>query len=112
MWAQILNTLIGIWLMASPAILGYSDAGAKSNYIIGPVVATIAMIACWEATRGLRTFNIPLGLWLLVAPIILGYPDPFPIMNDMACGSIIIALALVKGKIKGSYGGGWKVLWD
>lgn len=112
MWAQILNTLVGIWLMASPAFLNYSDAGAKSNYIVGPIVATIATVACWEATRGFRTTNIPLGIWLMLAPIILGYENPFPIMNDMACGSIIIVLALVRGEIKGSYGGGWKTLWD
>lgn len=98
--------------MASPAVIEYPDAGAKSNYIFGPIVATIATIACWEATRGLRTTNIPMGLWIMAAPLVLGYQDPFPIMNDMACGSVIIVLALFRGEITKSFGGGWKALWD
>ena len=112
MWAQIINTLIGIWLMGSPAILHYNEAGADSNYIAAPLIATVAMVACWEVTRGLRKVNILFGIWLLSAPLILGYEDPFPIINDMACGSVIIMLASVRGKITGSYGGGWSALWQ
>lgn len=111
MWAQIINTLIGIWLMASPAMFGYNDSGADSNYIIGPVIATFAMVACWEVTRGLRKCNIPLALWLLAAPWVLGYESLLPMLNDMVCGVIIFSLSMIKGKIKGSYGGGWKALW-
>ncbi|WP_285057416.1 SPW repeat domain-containing protein [Pedobacter ginsengisoli] len=109
MWAQIINTLIGIWLTASPGIFNYKDSGADSNHIIGPVIATIAMVACWETTRGLRKLNIPLGLWVWAAPWILGYQDPFPIINDMACGILVITLAFVRGQIKGKYGEGWKI---
>jgi hypothetical protein len=111
MWAQIINTLLGIWLMASPGIFNYKSSGADNNHIIGPIIATFALVACWEATRALRKLNIPLGLWVLAAPWILGYQEPFPIINDMACGVIVITLATIRGRISGSYGGGWSVLW-
>lgn len=112
MWAQIVNTIIGIWLMAAPYVFNYSASGTDNCHIIGPVVATFAMAACWEATRGVRKFNIPLGLWLLAAPWILGYTGTLPIVNDMACGAMIIVFGMVKGKIEGRYGGGWKAIWQ
>jgi hypothetical protein len=111
MWAQIVNTLIGIWLTASPDVFKYKDSGVDSNHILGPVIATIAMVACWEVTRGMRKWNVPLALWLVLAPWILGYDTTLPILNDMICGVIILSLSMVKGKIKGSYGGGWRSLW-
>ncbi len=113
MWAQIINAFLGIWLMASPAILGFSDDKTISDnaHIIGPVVATFAVIAWWEATRVVRLYNIPLGLWLILAPWVLGYNETTAIANDMLVGAAIVGLSLVKGKIEDSYGGGWSGLW-
>lgn len=110
MWAQIMNIVIGIWLMAAPYILHYSGPGSDSCHIAAPLVATFGMVACWEATRGVRKFNIPLGIWFLAAPWVLSYGETPPILNDMICGALIIAFATVRGKISGSYGGGWNVL--
>lgn len=112
MWAQIINSIIGIWLMAAPAALPYNNAGADSCHITGPLVSTFGIVACWEATRGLRKFNIPLGVWFLAAPWVLGYGETMPVINDMTCGILIIIFSTVKGRIQGRYGGGWKALWQ
>ncbi|HLU90029.1 MAG TPA: SPW repeat protein [Cyclobacteriaceae bacterium] len=112
MWAQLINTFIGIWLMVAPAVLGYNDAGSDNNHIVGPLVVTFAFVAVWEATRGLRKVNILFGIWLLLAPWVLGYEETGPIVNDMVCGALIIVFSLVKGKVEGKYGGGWKSLWQ
>ncbi len=109
MWAQIINVLIGIWLMASPSILNYNDSAADSNHIVAPIIATIATVACWEATRGIGKLNILFGVWMLVAPLIIGYINPYHIINNMACGSVVILLATMRGKIKGHYGEGWNI---
>lgn len=113
MWAQIINAILGIWLMVSPAILGFSDDKTISNnaHIIGPVMATFATIAWWEATRVVRYYNVPLGFWLLLAPWILGYEPTTAILNDMVIGAAVVGLSFVKGKIEGSYGGGWSAIW-
>ena len=112
MWGQIINTLIGIWLMVAPGVLGHHEPGVDSNHIVGPVIATAAMVACWEVTRATRKVNILLGLWLIAAPFVLGYETPLPIINDIACGVLAVSFAMVKGKIKESYAGGWKALWQ
>ena len=113
MWAQIINALVGIYLMASPGVWGFEDRlrnAANNDHIIGPVVATFAIVAIWEATRNVRWANIPLGVWLLAAPWILGYEETMPIINDMAAGVVVIGLSLVKGRITQRFGGGWRSL--
>ena len=114
MWAQIINTLLGLYLMASPAIWRFEEAvptAADNDHIIGPVMATFACVAIWEATRNTRWANIPLGAWLLVAPWILGYEQTAPIINDMAVGAAVIAFSLVRGKVTQRFGGGWRSLF-
>lgn len=112
MWAQIINAILGIWLMVAPSVLNYGSSGTDSCHITGPLIATFAIVSFWEATRAVRKFNIPMGLWLLLAPWVLGYGETLPIVNDMFCGALVIAFALVKGKIEGTYGGGWKAIWQ
>ena len=112
MWAQIINAALGIWMMVAPAVLLYDKAGADSCHIAGPVIATFAIVSCWEVTRSLRKVNIALGLWLVLAPWILNYSEILPIINDFICGSLIIVFAIMRGKIKESYGGGWQAIWQ
>ena len=112
MWAQIINAGLGIWMMAAPAILLYNKAGADSCHITGPVIVTFAIVSCWEVTRSLRKINIFLGLWLVFAPLILGYSEILPIINDFLCGLLIITFSFIRGNIKGTYGGGWRAMWQ
>lgn len=111
MWAQVINAILGIWLMAAPGVIGFNEAAADNDHIIGPVIATFAVISWWEATRVVRKFNTPLGAWLLLAPWILGYDNNLAVINDMAVGALVIAFSLVKGKIEMQYGGGWSAIW-
>ena len=51
--------------MASPAVLDYADPARANDRIIGPLVASMAIIAIWDITRPLRWVNVILGAWLL-----------------------------------------------
>ncbi|WP_299824274.1 SPW repeat protein [uncultured Pontibacter sp.] len=102
---------LGIWLMSSPAILGLEGTPASNAHIVGPVVASFALISWWEATRVVRLYNLPLGAWLVLAPWVLGYTASAAIANDMVIGILIMGLSLVKGKIDNTYGGGWRAVW-
>jgi hypothetical protein len=111
MWARILNTGLGLWLMAAPAVLGFTDSPAATNHrIVGPLVVTFAFVAIWQVTRALRRINLASGLWLLAAPWIFGFPTDATV-NAMVCGAAIAALSLVQGTRDTSFGGGWRVLW-
>jgi hypothetical protein len=109
--AQFANIALGIWLMAAPAVLGYDDPAQTMGHIIGPLTASFATIALWEVTRPLRWVNLLLGFCLLLAPWVLGYPL-LPLLNSTLVGLITMAFALVRGKVRSQFGGGWSVLWS
>jgi hypothetical protein len=109
MWAQILNVLLGLWLMAAPAVLGYGGAAADNDRVVGPIAATFAAIAISEATRGVRLAVLPLGLWMLVGPWLLGGPAP-AIANGLLVGLALIGFSLVRGRFTATYAGGWMAL--
>jgi hypothetical protein len=106
---QFINMSIGLWLMAAPAALGYGRPSSVSDHIVGPMVATFACIALWEATRSVRWVNSPLGLWAIVAPWALGAPMSGK-FNGVLCGIAIAALACFGGRIEQQFGGGWPAI--
>lgn len=112
MWAHVINGALGIWLMIAPAVLGYGVPAQTNDRILGPVIATFAVVAWWEATRAVGHWNLPLGLWLLVAPWVLGYGATTAITNSLVVGGLVAGLSLVRGSIEGRYGGGWQALWE
>lgn len=111
MWAQIINIIIGIWLMASPEVLMYSGAAADNDHIIGPVITSFAIIALSGCTRFVARYNTPLGIWLLLAPWILGYTETVTIYNDIVSGILVTALSFFMRKTSNQYGGGWTAIW-
>jgi hypothetical protein len=96
--------------MASPSLLDYGDPARTSDHIAGPLIATFACVAVWEATRGVRWVNVLLGLWLLAAPWLLGY-EQSALINSLACGALVVGLSLVHGTARHRLGGGWSALW-
>lgn len=97
--------------MAAPGWLGYGRPAATSDWIVGPLIATFACIAIWEATRPMRWLNLPLGLWLLTAPWVLEY-SRMALVNSLVVGVAVCLLALVGGQVTERYGGGWSMLWQ
>lgn len=111
MWARLVNTALGLWLMAAPAVLGYGDPAQFSDRIAGPLAVTCAVVAIWEATRPVRRGNLVVGAWLLVAPWVLGYGATTPTINSLAVGVLLIAFSFVKGTVANRFDGGWSMLW-
>lgn len=110
MLARFINTLLGLWLMTSPALLHDSGAARINDEIVGPLVASFAIIAMAEVTRSIRWLNFILGLWLIVAPWLFHFPR-MPRLNSLVVGICISTLALIRGKISTRMGGGWRSLW-
>lgn len=108
MWNQIVTILIGLWVMASPDVMGYNSGPERmNNQIVGPLVISFAMIATSETTRAVRWMNVTLGLWLVVAPYVLSY-EP---LKSSVLGIAILGLSLIEGTRRERLGGGWSRLW-
>ena len=96
--------LLGIWLMASPSVLGIAGGTATSNFILGPLVTTFSVIALVEVFRSARYILIAFGAGLILAPWLDGVTDAAGIANNLVVGAAIIALSFKKGKIRERYG--------
>jgi hypothetical protein len=112
MWAAIINVLLGVWLMLSPALLHFEKAASDNNYIVGPLVISCAIMALWEVNRSARFFNMAAGIWIVASPFILQFQSPASIWVTVVLGVFITVFSFVKGTIKGNYGGGWKSLFE
>lgn len=114
MWPRIPNMILGLWLMAAPAVLGLpaNHPAATNDRIIGPLVVTFAVVAMSEITFPLRRANYLLGAWLLIAPWVLGYlGGPISaIINSLVVGVLIVGFARIPGKRSHYLAGGWSSL--
>jgi hypothetical protein len=105
----LLGIALGIWLMASPAVLHYTGTAGISALVGGPIAASVSWIALSEVTRSVRRFNVAPGLWLIVAGLILPQPS-WARINSIAVGLLLGFVGLWPTRIKGRFGGGWKAL--
>jgi hypothetical protein len=110
--AQLAAAAVGVWIMSAPAVLGYGGPARTVDVVVGPIAASLGLIAAWEATRGLRWGNVVAGLWLLGAPWLLTYADGAAVASDMLAGALLLGLALLGARVHGRYGGGWAAMLD
>ncbi|HEX2030492.1 MAG TPA: hypothetical protein VHL78_03705 [Actinomycetota bacterium] len=108
--AQAVAVVVGVWLMFAPAVLGYGGAPADNDRIVGPVAASIALIAIFEVVRGIRLVNLVSGAWLVASALLLGYPAAGAV-SAVASGAALIALSIPGGERKNRYGGGWRAVF-
>lgn len=110
MIARLVAVAAGVWLMASPAVLGYGDPAAINDRVFGPIGAAFAFVAIWEVVRSLRWGTLPAGVWLVLAPLVLGYDDAAAVASSVITGSIMAGTAFLGGETRQRYGGGWVTL--
>jgi hypothetical protein len=100
----LVSALIGFWLMGAPPALGSNGWAANSDFIIGPLVAVVAVCAWAEVIRPLRYVNIIFGAWLIAAPWLLDGATATSLMNDTLAGVALIALSVPLGQVTEEYG--------
>ena len=109
-WPLLLAALLGIWLMAAPAVLGFAGLAATTHHVVGPVAAAVCVLAMWGHLRPLRWATLPLGVLLVVLPFWFR-AGLHPAANSAVVGLLLPSLAVLdRGGTEG-YGGGWSVLW-
>jgi hypothetical protein len=109
MGAQLAAAAFGIWLMAAPAVLGYAGMAEALDRIAGPVIAAVAIIAASECTRGLRWANVAVGAILICSPLWFEYARAAT-FNSVTTGVAVVVLSSLRGTVRSSFGGGWRVL--
>ncbi len=110
MWAHGLNALLGIWLMAAPALLAYGPPAATSDRVAGPLLATVSIVAMAQCTRAVRRAAWPIALWLVASPWVLGDYGAAATASSVAVGVAAGLLSLIRGRITREFDGGWGAL--
>ena len=106
-WTLLGSALLGVWLMAAPAVFGTRAAAANSDYIVGALITTTAVLAMAEVTRAARFMNVLFAVWVLVAPWLLTGAPPAAQWGAAAVGIALIGLSLRRGAVRERYAG-----WD
>ena len=104
-WTLAVATVLGVWLMGAPSLLGTNGLLAGSEHLVGALVVTCTVIAWAEVTRSVRWLNVLFGIWLLTAPWLLAGSTATAIVHDMLVGAVLILLSLPSGSPKEEYGG-------
>lgn len=111
MIAQLAAALVAVWVTAAPAVLGYGGAARMLDVILGPIAASLGLIAAWETTRGLRWGNVAAGAVLVLAPWVLPGAYWAAQISHVLAGALLLGLSLLGGQVRGRYGGGWAALF-
>jgi hypothetical protein len=106
MAALIVTLLLGLSLYAAPDLVGYGGAARVNHLIVGPIVASLSLIAMADVARGLRWINLLLGAWLVLSAIVIPH-EQVALFMGVASGMAITALSIVRGPINQVMGGGW-----
>lgn len=93
-WEDMVGAVLGLWLLASPWVLDYSEMTATQNAVVVGFLlivtefVTLSIFRVWE-----EWINVILGAWLVVSPWVLG-AALVPTVNFVIVGLLVLALAL------------------
>lgn len=109
-WQDPLNLVLGLWLAASPWVLGY-QAEITPTYnavIVGAPIAVLALLELFKVTAWEEWTSFALGVWLAMSPWLLGFSGIAAAMsNALVVGIAVAALALWALGTDKDIGGWW-----
>lgn len=95
-WVQDVTALLGIWLLAAPASLGYRTPGLWWSDIATGVVVLVLSALALHPRRGLVSWVHALpGIWLMLAPLVFHTPDAAAYANGTVVGALLALFGFV-----------------
>lgn len=95
-WRDAANITLGVWLITSPATLGYAATPeAASDIVSGALIvaaATLAFVPRFDLARWAICLT---GVWLLFAPLVFWTRVPAMYANDTLVGALVIAFSVL-----------------
>lgn len=90
------NAILGLWLIGSPWVVGYSSASLWNSLVVGVLVFVLAVVRIGSQSRASvpSWVNTLLGLWLVVSAFVLPGLTPGRQWNFLGLGIVVVLLAL------------------
>jgi nucleoside-diphosphate-sugar epimerase len=96
LWAHFLNLGLGLWLIASPPILGYPDwPMTLSDLASGALILLFSTLSLSRHMAWARFANATVGLWLLCAPLVFWAPTAAGYLNGTLVGALVIGFSVL-----------------
>lgn len=96
-WEDWAGIAVGVWLLVSPWVLGYSDhyAATMNAVLLGVVLAVVELLNLDQHQPVEEWIDLVAGVWLLVAPVVLGFgSEVVAAVNCMFAGVLTILFAV------------------
>ena len=95
-WRDFANLALGVWLIASPFTLGYSDpAMIWSDVVSGIAIVVLAALTLSPRFDLARWGLCFVGMWLLFAPLVFWASDASAYANGTLIGALVIAFSVL-----------------
>jgi hypothetical protein len=93
---RVVQMALGVWLIFSPFILGFSGhrAAMWNNIAIGLLCLFLAAGSKWE-DGGVQALIVPLGIWLFMSPFVLGFSRASFVLNNIIMAFVVISWGLI-----------------
>ncbi len=94
-WQDRIEVALGLWLVASPFVLGMAhQLAAWSAMLAGVAVVTLAVEAFYYPEIVEEWGNLAVGIGLAASPWLFGYDgERIAMANALACGIAVAALS-------------------
>lgn len=91
-WRDSVNLVLGLWLIAAPWVMGFTNTGLFewNAYACGVIIAVSAAAAITEFHEWEEWMDAAIGVWLMVSPWVLG----MTMMSAMMIMFFVVGLAV------------------
>lgn len=96
-WQDVVNALLGVWIVISPWALGFQDvpAAMTNAAVVGLALIAAALGAIFVPRAWEEWTEAALGVWLIASPWLLGFSmHREALMTMLLTGAAVMALAL------------------
>lgn len=96
-WQDGLSLILGLWLIVSPWVLGFTGIGAATwnAVIFGIVIALMALAVLIRFRDWEEWTDMVIGAWIAISPWVLGFATGTEGGSPVATGNFLIAGLLV-----------------
>ncbi len=102
-WNLVFSTLVGIWILFSPAFIMLARSISIESHILGALTVVVSVVAMAEPMRAFRFINVIFGIAFLVSPWLF-FDGMTNYWDIFAVGVLLVIFSLPKGKVQEKYG--------
>lgn len=94
---DVLNLILGGFLVASPWLFGFASGVQSQNAIIsGLIIAVLSIAALAAFAQWEEWINLAVGFWVLISPWVLGFSGTTAMRVCVIVGLIVAVIAAVE----------------